>query len=82
MQNGNPIPKVAQGDLDNLPVRMDRRMAASVISRFYFPVSHRTLETWPVGWRIVNGRALAETDEILAFAARKLAMAPAIRGGC
>lgn len=67
---------------DDLPPRMDRRMAAAVISRFYFPISHRTLETWPIRWRLVNGKALAETEEILAFAASKLAVAPVIRGGC
>ena len=69
-------------DTSDLPTRMDRRMAAAVISRHYFPISHRTLETWPIGWRVVNGKALAETQEILAFAARKLATAPFIRGGC
>ena len=69
-------------DTSDLPARMDRRMAAAVISRHYFPISHRTLETWPIGWRIVNGKALAETNEILDFAARKLATAPIIRGGC
>ena len=67
-------------NISNLPARLDRRTAAKVITCYFFPVSHRTLETWPIRWRIVNGRALAETEEILAFAAKKLADAVSLRG--
>ena len=67
-------------NIGNLPARLDRRMAAKVISQLYFPISHRTLESWPIRWRIVNGRALGETEEILAFAAKKLADAVSLRG--
>ena len=76
-----PTFQYSQIDQNNLPVRMDRRMAAAVISRLYFPVKPRSLEKWPIRWRLVNGKALAETEEILAFAAHKLATAPSIRGG-
>lgn len=67
-------------DQSNLPVRMNRRMAADIISRLYFPVQPRTLEKWSIKWTIVNGQALAETKEILAFAAAKLANAVSLRG--
>lgn len=80
MHQDSPIPMVGQADLENLPARMDRRTAAAVISRHFFPISHRTLETWPVRWRVVNGKALAETAEILTFAAQKLNGATSIRG--
>lgn len=66
--------------VSDLPARLDRRMAAKIITRHFFPVSHRTLETWPIHWRLVNGKALAETEEILAFAAQKLANAVSLRG--
>ena len=67
-------------NINDLPARLDRRTAAKVITRYFFPISHRTLETWPVRWRLVNGKALAETAEILAFAERKLADAVSLRG--
>ena len=70
----------SQIDQNNLPVRMNRRMAAEVISHLYFPVKPRTLEKWTIKWTIVNGQALAETEEILTFAATKLANAVSLRG--
>jgi len=68
-------------NIADLPVRLDRRTAAAVITRFFFPISPRTLEVWPVNWRLVNGRALAETSELLSLAAAKLAAAASVRGG-
>ncbi len=64
-----------------LPARVDRRRGAAIITHRYFPVSHRTLESWPLTWRRVNGRALVDTAELLAFAEAKLAAAPPVRGG-
>ena len=64
-----------------MPVRVDRRQGAKLISARLFPISPRTLETWPVRWRRVNGRALCETAELLAFAEGKFASAPSILGG-
>ena len=75
-----PTFQYSQIDQNNLPDRMDRRMAAAVISRLYFPVKPRSLEKWPVRWSLVNGKALADTEEILAFAAAKLAKAVSLRG--
>lgn len=80
MQQNIPTFQHSQIDQNNLPDRMDRRMAAAVISRLYFPVRPRSLEKWPIRWRLVNGKALAETEEILAFAANKLANAISLRG--
>lgn len=67
--------------LKSLPPRMDRRTGAALISRHLFPISHRTLERWPVAWRHINGRALVETAELFAEAQRRFEEAPAIRGG-
>jgi hypothetical protein len=68
-------------DLSDLPRRMDRRLAAQVLSDHFFPISPRTLERWPVTWRRINGRALCETSELLAEAQRRVDTAPAILGG-
>ena len=67
--------------LNALPARVDRLSGAALISFHLFPISPRTLERWPVTWRRINGRALAETDELLAEAQRRVDSAPAIRGG-
>jgi hypothetical protein len=68
-------------ELHDLPRRLDRRLAAQVVSVHFFPVSPRTLERWPLTWRRINGRALADTEELLAEAQRRVDAAPAVRGG-
>lgn len=67
-------------DLLNLPRRLDRRLAAQVLSEHFFPISPRTLERWPLKWKRINGRALVETSELLAEAQRRVDEAPAIHG--
>ena len=65
-----------------LPPRIARRDAAPVIYAVLgVPVSPRTLESWPVPTRLVNGKATFDTAELLAFARTKLDAAPAIQGG-
>ena len=68
-------------DLSGLPQRMDRRAAAKLISQTFFPVSPRSLERWPLATRILNGRALLETREVIAYARAQVAQAPAVMGG-
>ena len=67
--------------LDKLPARVDRQRGAALIQKYFFPVSPRTLERWPITWRRINGRALVKTDELLSEAQRRVDAAPAIRGG-
>jgi hypothetical protein len=64
-----------------LPIRVDRRTAAELVTRLYFPVSPRTVEAWPLTIRCVNGKATVETAELFAFAQAKLDAAPPIKGG-
>lgn len=71
----------AEPDLSLLPVRVDRKAGAALVTRYFFPCSYRSLEVWPVCWRRVNGRALAETAELFALARAKLDEAPPIQGG-
>ncbi len=64
-----------------LPKRVDRKRGAALITHLHFPISARTLERWPLQWRRVNGRALVETNELLAEAQRRLNDAPSVMGG-
>jgi hypothetical protein len=63
------------------PVRVDRRRAAELVTERYFPVSHRTIEAWPLLVRHVNGKATVETTDLFAHAQALLDAAPKIRGG-
>lgn len=67
--------------LNELPARVDRSTGARLITRFHFPISPRTLERWPINWRKINGRALADTSELLEEAQRRVDASPSIRGG-
>jgi hypothetical protein len=60
---------------------VDRRTAAELVTRLFFPVSPRTVEAWPLTVRRVNGKATMETAELFAFAQAKLDAAPPIKGG-
>ena len=68
-------------DLSSLPVRVDRRAGADLITRYLFPVSPRTIESWCLTTRRVNGRAVYETRELLDHARAMLDASPAVRGG-
>ena len=75
------LPEYIVSELPNLPRHGDRKMLAPIITKFVFPVSHRSLEIWPLKWRHVNGHAVAETTEALAHAWRKFNSAPATMSG-
>jgi hypothetical protein len=66
---------------ENLPLRVNRRTAAALITFFYGPVSWRTLERWPLVWTQFNGQAVVETVSIMEEAERRLRASPPIRGG-
>ncbi|MBP0446704.1 hypothetical protein J8J14_18160 [Roseomonas sp. SSH11] len=68
-------------NLPDLPPRVDRRTGAELVTRLLFPVSHRTLEAWPLTTQRVNGKAVIPTAELLAHAQSLLDAAPAVRGG-
>jgi hypothetical protein len=73
--------EAALPDFSALPRHVDRRAGAELVTRFFFPVSARTLEVWPLTWRHVNGKAVVATAELFALADAKLSAAPPIRGG-
>jgi hypothetical protein len=80
---GEPVELPPELDelLLGLPVRMDRRTLADVITRHLFPVSYRTLEAWPLPTQLVNGKAVAQTSVALRIAYAMLQAAPVIVGG-
>jgi hypothetical protein len=67
--------------LEKSPVYVDRRTGANITSQHVTPVSHRTLEAWPVPWWRVNGKATTLLMVLLAVAYSKLSAAPMIMGG-
>jgi hypothetical protein len=47
------------------------------IHRFYFgPISPRSIEQWPLPWRLINGQAVANVEDFLGEAQRRLDAAP------
>ena len=68
-------------DIAALPVRVDRKTGAELVAKFYFPVSPRTLEAWPLMTRQVNGKATVATADLFAYARQKLDAAPPPRLG-
>jgi hypothetical protein len=72
------VPTNITPDLSALPVRVDKRTGAELLTRYILPVSARTLENWPLTWRHVNGKALAETAELFAVGQAMLDAAPTI----
>jgi hypothetical protein len=81
----NPAPRRAyKPTLDplNPPPRVTRALAAELLlAALGIVVSPRTLESWPLATRIVNGHATPDTAEILARGRAMLDGSPILRGG-
>jgi hypothetical protein len=75
------LPIAGPCDLTALPVRVDRRTAAAIVTAFFFPISHRSIERWSLPVRYVGGYALYETRDLIAAAERCLAVSTPIRAG-
>jgi hypothetical protein len=72
------LPPITEIDLSALPRRVDRKAAARLVAQYFFPVSPRSLEVWPLTWWMVNGKGVCDTAELFAVAQTKLDAAPAI----
>lgn len=75
------VPSELEEVLASLPVNVDRRTGAALITKYLFPVSHRSLEAWPLPTRHVNGRAVVPTAKLFEIAFAKLIAAPVVMGG-
>jgi hypothetical protein len=67
--------------LADLPSNVNRRTGAELVTKHLFPVSHRSLEAWPLPTRHVNGKAILATVTLFEHAYAKLQSAPVIFGG-
>ena len=67
---GQPFPKYA-----------DRKTLAKIISFERFPVSYRTLQTWPLIARRPNRAVVYDVNEALEYAQSKLDLAPCYKQG-
>jgi hypothetical protein len=76
LKGGTSLP-----DLSEFPVWVPRVAGAKLVTDHYFQISPRTLERWPLAWRLLNGRAHCTTAELFAEAERRLASAPVVMGG-
>ena len=54
-----------------LPQYADKQTAAAIITHFYFPISPRTLERWPLIVRRPNKASIYAVDELLSVAKQK-----------
>ena len=55
-----------------LPRYADRKTLAAIITHNFFPLSHRTLQTWPLTVRRPNRAAVYEVAEELTYAEQKM----------
>lgn len=64
-----------------LPKYADRATVAELVTRLYFPVTARTIRTWPLIARHPNKKAVLNVREALDYAAQKLANSPSMKQG-
>ena len=55
-----------------LPKNADRKTLAAIITHHFFPISHRTLQTWSLTVRRPNRAAVYNVEEAMAYAELKL----------
>jgi hypothetical protein len=79
--NSASLPAVIADRLRAAPLNSDRRSLAQLITEMVAPVSPRTLEDWPLTWRLVNGKAVTDTRTAIEVAYRRFQAAPEYRGG-
>lgn len=63
------------------PKFADRQTLAKIISALYFPVTPRTIRTWPLAVWHPNKKAVHLVEEALAYAEAKVNESPASRQG-
>jgi hypothetical protein len=68
---GKPTP-AQEPDWATVPRRVDRPTGARLVTFYYFPVTARALENWPLDWIVVNGKACCETAALFEAAQARL----------
>jgi hypothetical protein len=68
--------------IKSLPDPLDRRgIAQAFTEEFGVPYSHRTIESRPYHWQIINGRATAKTREAFTHESQRINANPEYRTG-
>jgi hypothetical protein len=62
-----------------LPEYADRNTLANIISSRFFPVTARTIRTWPLTVSHPNKKAVHPVAEALAYAEKKLKSSPSYK---
>jgi hypothetical protein len=76
------LPPHVKEAIDGLPPNLTRKHGAMEIKRVLgYPVSHRSMEAWPLPTRHVNGHAIVPTEVLFRVAYAKFAAAPVVMGG-
>jgi hypothetical protein len=81
ISHASALPPYLQEIVAGLPPNVGRKTGATLVTEHLFPVSHRSLEAWPLPTRHVNGRAVVPTDVLFEVAYAKFAAAPVVMGG-
>lgn len=63
------------------PVPATRSAIAAYVSAHVAPCSARTIEAWPLAYRRLNGRAVADWAEVQTLLRKRYDSAPVHRGG-
>ena len=79
--SNSELPDYIERELERLPRYVPRRQLAEIITKLLFPISRRSLEVWPLRWRLVNGYACASTREGVTIAWGKFNSAPSRLAG-
>ncbi|MFH5927036.1 hypothetical protein [Roseomonas xinghualingensis] len=71
----------ADADLKVLPKYVDRQRAAALVTHYFFGVSARSLERWPLAGKVINGRLIVPLADVFRIARERMDAAPAIKSG-
>jgi hypothetical protein len=75
------LPLYVEKRLETAPEHSDRRGIAAIHTELFGPISPRSLEEWPLVWKLVAGKAVANTREAITYAYQRFRDAPEYRGG-
>jgi hypothetical protein len=75
------LPRELKELLTRLPVNVNRQIGAELITRYFFPISPRSLEVWPLPTKRVNGKAIMQTANLFEIAFARLSSAPVVMSG-
>jgi hypothetical protein len=73
------LPAWVEKRLETAPEHSDRRGIAQIHTELFGPISPRSLEDWPLAWKLVAGKAVANTRDAITYAYERFQAAPRYR---